>query len=205
MNEAIKLAVIAAAGQGTRMWPASKVVPKELFPIGKLPVIAHVVAEMIDAGLNQVVVVSAAHNSGFMKELFDPSKSPPLKIARDPVVTRFQEAISNCSIEVIEQNGGYGNGTPLRSAVERFGVQPCIYAFGDDVVIGENVTKGLLGIYERTGHAVMGAQEVPPALTSSFGILECEARHGENFVRRVIENRIKVKHCQTWRRLDVIS
>ena len=74
MNEAIKLAVIAAAGQGTRMWPASKVVPKELFPIGKLPVITHVVAEMIDAGLNQVVVVSAAHNSGFMKDLFDPSK-----------------------------------------------------------------------------------------------------------------------------------
>jgi UTP-glucose-1-phosphate uridylyltransferase len=55
------------------------------FPIGKLPVIAHVVAEMIDAGLNQVVVVSAAHNSGFMKDLFDPSKPPPLKIARDPV------------------------------------------------------------------------------------------------------------------------
>ena len=35
-----------------------------------------------------------------MKELFDPSKPPPLKIARDPVVARFQEAISNCSIEV---------------------------------------------------------------------------------------------------------
>ena len=32
-----QIAVIAAAGSASRMWPASKIIPKELFPLGKVP------------------------------------------------------------------------------------------------------------------------------------------------------------------------
>jgi UTP--glucose-1-phosphate uridylyltransferase len=187
MPDKIATAVIAAAGQATRMWPASKVCPKELFPLGKIPVIAHLVWELIDAGIEHIVIVAAPHNSGFMATLFDPKIPAPEKLANDPIVKRFQDSLTRCRISIIEQNGNYGNGTPLRLAVDRFGKQPCIYAFGDDIVIGENATRGLLGIYEKTGAPVMAAQEVTPERKSLFGILECENRGGVDAITRVLE------------------
>jgi UTP--glucose-1-phosphate uridylyltransferase len=187
MLQKITTAVIAAAGQATRMWPSSKVFPKELFPLGKIPVIVHLVWELMSAGIENVVIVAAPHNSGFMAGLFDPSRGAPEKLLADPLVRRFQESLSRCSISIIEQIGNYGNGTPLRVATERFGKQPCIYAFGDDIVIGENATRGLVDVYERTGHPVLGGQEVPSERKSSFGILECESHDGVDYITRILE------------------
>src|ERR1051326_489740 len=187
MPEKIKTAVIAAAGQATRMWPASKVCPKELFPLGKIPVIVHLVWELMDAGIEHIVIVAAPHNSEFMSKLFDAKNPAPAKLADDPLGERFEETLKRCRISIIEQRGNYGNGTPLRLAMERFGKQPCIYAFGDDIVIGENATAGLKAIYERTGYPVMGAQEVTPERKSLFGILECEKRDGVDLITRVLE------------------
>lgn len=187
MKDRINRAVIAAAGQATRMWPSSKVFPKELFPLGRIPVIVHLVWELAAAGIENVTIVAAPHNSGLIADLFDPTKTPPEKLLADPIIKRFQESLGRCSISIIEQTGNYGNGTPLRLAIERFGKQPCIYAFGDDIVIGENATRGLISVYEHTGHPVLGVQEVPAERTSSFGILECERCNGFDFVTRILE------------------
>ncbi len=55
------LAVIPAAGLGTRLRPLSEVVPKEMLTLGRLPVLGHVLAEIRDAGIRNVsVVVSPA-------------------------------------------------------------------------------------------------------------------------------------------------
>ena len=43
----IRTAVIPAAGQGTRMLPATKAVPKELLPVGEMPALQLVVDEAV--------------------------------------------------------------------------------------------------------------------------------------------------------------
>jgi UTP--glucose-1-phosphate uridylyltransferase len=187
MPDRITTAVIAAAGQATRMWPASKVIPKELFPLGRITVLAHLVWELVDCGIERIVIVAAAHNRKFVAQLFDPSAPAPPKVAGDPVVRRFEDSLKRATFCVTEQTGTYGNGTPLRDAIAHVGVQPCIYAFGDDIVIGENASRSLLEIYERTGNPVMAAQQVTPERAPSFGILECERRDGIDFVKRLIE------------------
>jgi UTP--glucose-1-phosphate uridylyltransferase len=183
----ITTAVIAAAGQASRMWPASKVFPKELFPLGKIPVIVHIVWEFMDAGIENIVIVAAAHNREYVAALFDPSIPPLPKLLNDPLVRRFQESLGRCSLSIIEQSGAYGNGTPLIDAAKTFGRVPCVYAFGDDVIIGENATRALIGVYERTGNPVLGVQEVSPARKSSFGIVECRPRDGVDYVQRLFE------------------
>ncbi len=186
-QEPIKTAIIAAAGQSTRMWPASKVCPKELFPLGKVPVIAHLVAEFLEAGIETITIVVGPHNAQLVRDVFDASKQPPPKMLGDPVVSKFQKNISLARISIIEQHGNYGNGTPLRLLAETMENEPCIYAFGDDVVIGENASLGLIDVYGKTGHSVLCAQEVSSTKKSSFGILECEERNGVQFVNRLIE------------------
>ena len=50
MPKIIKKAVIPAAGFGTRFLPASKIIPKELFPIVDIPSVQHIVLDLMEAG-----------------------------------------------------------------------------------------------------------------------------------------------------------
>jgi UTP--glucose-1-phosphate uridylyltransferase len=183
----ISSAVIAAAGQATRMWPASKAIPKELFPLGKTPALGHLVCELIDAGINRIVVVTSQNGSDLIKKMLDPDLPPPKSVEKDPVVQAFASKIAKAEISVIHQTGSYGNATPLMDAVDKIGSGPCIYAFGDDIVLGENITSELIKIYAQTGTPVMAAQEIEPARTCLFGILECSAEDGLQKITRVVE------------------
>ena len=52
-------ALIPAAGHGTRFLPASKTIPKEMLPVGARPAIQLIVEEALDAGADEVVIVTS--------------------------------------------------------------------------------------------------------------------------------------------------
>ena len=54
----VKKAVIPAAGFGTRFLPVTKVVPKELLPIGNKSAIQYVVEEAVASGVEEIILVS---------------------------------------------------------------------------------------------------------------------------------------------------
>jgi len=56
----VRSAVIPAAGLGTRFLPATKAVPKELFPIGDQPAIQVVIDEALGAGIDHIVFSDGA-------------------------------------------------------------------------------------------------------------------------------------------------
>ena len=186
-NEKVSTAVVAAAGSASRMWPASKVVPKELFPLGRLPAIAHLALEFLEAGIRRMVIVGTDHSSALLKAVFDPSVEPPANARKFEEVQRFQAALSELEFEFVMQSGPYGNGTPLRSALEVLGGQPCIYAFGDDVVIGENITTGLIKTFEQTSCPVLAVQPVERSRVHALGIVECTEEGGVSYVSRLVE------------------
>src|ERR1700732_2413856 len=53
----VRKAVIVAAGLGTRMLPASKVVPKEILPVIDTPAIQLIVDEAVASGIEEIIVV----------------------------------------------------------------------------------------------------------------------------------------------------
>ena len=53
----VRKAVIVAAGLGTRMLPASKVIPKEILPVVDTPAIQVIVEEAIASGIEEIIVV----------------------------------------------------------------------------------------------------------------------------------------------------
>jgi UTP--glucose-1-phosphate uridylyltransferase len=169
------------------MWPGSKVFPKELFPLGKLPAIAHVMLEMVDAGIKKIVIVVRENNIGAIKALLDPSVPPPANVRNDDLILRFENMIRTARFSFIQQAGAYGNGTPLLDAIAVAHHMPCIYAFADDVVFGENVTAGLIKTFNSSGCPVLAAQAVSPASVSQFGILESARSCHLEYVKRLIE------------------
>lgn len=53
----IDVAVIPAAGRGTRMRPFTRTVPKPLLPVLEKPVIQYVVEEAVDAGISEIIFI----------------------------------------------------------------------------------------------------------------------------------------------------
>jgi UTP--glucose-1-phosphate uridylyltransferase len=53
----VRKAVIVAAGMGTRMLPASKVIPKEILPVVDKPAIQMVVEEAVASGIEEIILV----------------------------------------------------------------------------------------------------------------------------------------------------
>ena len=56
-------AIIPAAGLGTRLFPITKAIPKELLPIEGKPAIQWVLEEAFEAGLRKIVIVISPHKT----------------------------------------------------------------------------------------------------------------------------------------------
>ena len=54
----VKKAVIAVAGSGTRLLPATKAQPKEMLPIIDKPIIQYLVEELVEAGIEDIIMVT---------------------------------------------------------------------------------------------------------------------------------------------------
>lgn len=72
MIEFDKKAVIPAAGYGTRSLPITKVIPKEMFPICGRPAIDYIVQEAIDAGIEEILIITSRSKNMIM-DYFDRS------------------------------------------------------------------------------------------------------------------------------------
>lgn len=68
----VRKAVIVAAGLGTRMLPASKVIPKEILPVVDKPAIQVVVEEAIASGMEEIILVLSPGRTT-VREHFQPA------------------------------------------------------------------------------------------------------------------------------------
>ena len=66
----IKKAVIPAAGFGTRVLPATKNMPKEMFPIVDKPTIQYIVEEAVAAGITDILIITN-RGKNLMEDHFD--------------------------------------------------------------------------------------------------------------------------------------
>ncbi|WP_158073087.1 sugar phosphate nucleotidyltransferase [Streptomyces kebangsaanensis] len=54
---------MAAGGAGTKMDPITRITPKEMLPVGRKPILEHLVLELRDAGIDNVLFVISSHKS----------------------------------------------------------------------------------------------------------------------------------------------
>ena len=66
----ITKAVIPAAGLGTRVLPATKSMPKEMFPIVDKPAIQYIVEEAVRSGITDILIITN-RGKGLIEDHFD--------------------------------------------------------------------------------------------------------------------------------------
>jgi UTP--glucose-1-phosphate uridylyltransferase len=187
----ISLAIIAAAGRGTRFLPCTKTVPKELLPLFDRPVIHHLVEEVAAAEIPEVLIVTRPGNRLALQEYF--SRDPELDryLANGTAASLVQplyELLDRVRISFVQQPSDlpYGSASPLLAARHRLAV-PFVYLYGDDVILEQTPgtsLRSLVSRFERTdAKAVVGAYRVPRHTISQVGSIaycrgtDCTVEH----------------------------
>jgi len=67
----IKEAIIPLAGLGTRLLPFSKILPKELLPLGNKTILEHILDECLEAGIKKIILV-ISNRKEVIKDYFFP-------------------------------------------------------------------------------------------------------------------------------------
>ena len=56
--------IVLAGGTGSRLYPLTKVTNKHLLPVGREPMIFHPVKKLVDAGINEILIVTGTDHMG---------------------------------------------------------------------------------------------------------------------------------------------
>lgn len=170
----VRKAIIAVAGSGTRLLPATKTMPKEMLPIVDKPVIQLVVEELVAAGIEDIILVTKWDKKP-LEDHFDYSWALENELAKAGKTQKLREVkrISELANFIyIRQKGPYGNGTPVLSAASLVDDEPFMYVWGDDLVKSKvPFAKQMIDDYNKSGHLMIGVQEVPLDQVDRYGIV----------------------------------
>lgn len=180
----ITKAVIPAAGFGTRVLPATKTMPKEMFPIVDKPTIQYIVEEAVAAGITDILIITN-RGKGIIEDHFD--KSPELEgLLEKSGKTEFLEqvrAISDlANITFIRQKEMKGLGHAVLKAKSFVGNEPFAVLYGDGVIVSETpAIKQLIDCYGEYGEGVVGVKQVAAEDIHKYGSLKVENLHDNVF------------------------
>jgi len=184
----IRKAVVPAAGRGTRLYPLTKVQPKEMMPVGPYPVIDWVIQELAAAEITEMLVITGPGKSAIeahldLKQGRLPASDCP------PWLTEFDS--SHTTVYFTRQNPPGGLGEAVACARQFVGDEDFLVALGDSVIISEEgaFTRRLLDAHQAgPASATLGVQRIPPEKASSYGVIEVtEETEGRLLVSDVIE------------------
>ena len=97
--EKVTKAVIPAAGFGTRFFPITKAMPKEMVPVVDKPVIQYVVEEAVASGCDDILIITGRNK----RAIEDPITNTPTP---KPIATVSTGSIDlmNCSILIFSSS-----------------------------------------------------------------------------------------------------
>jgi UTP--glucose-1-phosphate uridylyltransferase len=154
-KQKVTKAVIAAAGFGTRFLPQTKAMPKEMLPIVNKPVIQYIVEQLVEAGIQDIIIVSG-YSKRSIEDHFDTPNEDLLANLRlggsskEHYIAEVNRIADMANFAYVRQKGPYGTGTPIMNAAHLIGNEPFIYTFADDITVGEtNIYQQMIAAYEE--------------------------------------------------------
>ncbi len=159
-KQKVRKAVIAAAGFGTRFLPQTKAMPKEMLPLVDKPIIQYIVEELVQAGIEDIVIVTGYHKRS-IEDHFDAMSADLIanlnqggKVA---LLDETKKVANLANFAYVRQKGPYGNGTPLLNVEHLIGSEPFIYTWSDDFIVSSPVRfKQMIDTYNEYGCSVVG-------------------------------------------------
>ena len=170
----VRSAVIPAAGLGTGFLPATKAVPKELFPIGDQPAIQVVIDEALGAGIDHIVVVSSRSKPA-VAQYFEPDEALLGALdekGKSDTAERLRAIGRDWRVSIVYQDDPKGLGHAVGCAREAVGDEPFAVMLPDELMANSGLLAQMNGVCAATGGSVVAVGEVPRHQVSSYGVID---------------------------------
>src|SRR6476469_1839946 len=135
----VRKAVIPAAGLGTRFLPVTKSSPKEMLPVVDRPAIQYVVAEAVQAGLTDILIITG-RNKRAVEDHFDRNFELEHYLehaGKHDVRKEVQFASDLADIHFVRQKDPLGLGHAVSDDRRHVGREPFAVLLADDLMVDE--------------------------------------------------------------------
>lgn len=176
MNKITK-AVIPCAGFGTRFLPATKAIPKEMFPIIDIPSLQLICQECVDSGITDILLIVSV-SKDCIKEHFSTNERLEglLKSTNKTELLNMIQSINKmANFHYTIQYVINGTANAVYLAKDFANDEPFALLYGDDLMYVGNetpVTKQLIDAYEKTGKLIVGCQSMPREEATKYGVVD---------------------------------
>jgi UTP--glucose-1-phosphate uridylyltransferase len=176
----IKKCLFPVAGYGTRFLPATKSMPKEILPIVNKPLVQYGVEEAIEAGLNDIGMVTGRGKRA-IEDHFDVNYELEHQISgsdKEQYLTSIREVMGAANFSFTRQMEMRGLGDAILNGRRLIGDEPFGVVLSDDLCLpeegGEGVMAQMVKLFKQFRCSIVAIQEVPDELIHKFGVIKGE-------------------------------
>lgn len=163
----VEVAVIPAAGRGTRMRPATRVIPKALLPVVDRPAIQYAVEEAVRAGAGEAILIVDLDAGALIWRHFHEMGPLP--------------GLDRVHIRLVVQEEPHGLGHAVWKAKEAVGDRPFFCLLADNIVPpGGDVLSGLAAA--SAGESVVCLRELAPEYLERYGVVVPGEQRGDGVI-----------------------
>jgi len=167
------IAVIPAAGSGTRLLPITKALPKEMLPLVDQPLVHYAVEEAVECGIRDLVIITG-HGGEVIKNYFAAGAAlEPYLHNPDLLISmgHLPHILETLTIGYAEQSKPLGLGHAILVSEGLVRDRALAVLLVDDVILSRpSCLEQLLAVYRETGESVIGLFEVPDEDVQKYGI-----------------------------------
>lgn len=143
--------IILAGGTGSRLWPCTYGVSKQLLPVYDKPLIYYPLSTLMSAGIREILVITTPEDAGSFEKLFEDGSQFGIKI--EYAVQEKPEGLAQAFI-----------------IGERFiGNEPCALVLGDNIFHGPSLGKQFESIVRIDGGLIFAYRVSDPR---AYGVVE---------------------------------
>lgn len=166
--------IIPAAGLGTRFLPFTKAVPKEMLPLLNKPAIQYIVEEALTADIKNVLMI-VSKNKQAIADHFDSNLELEMILKERgelDLLTSLKKISKEAFFSYIRQSEPLGLGHAIWLARHSINKEYFAVQLPDEIVISKTPALAqLIKIARQEKATVVGVQEVPLEMASSYGIV----------------------------------
>ena len=176
----INKCLFPVAGYGTRFLPATKAIPKEMFPILTKPLLQHGVEEALSAGIVNMAIVTGRGKRA-IEDHFDNAFELEAQLKNTPnehYLKDIRSVIEKATFSYVRQKKMLGLGDAIATGKTLIGNETFAVILPDDLCtnVGDSVLAQMTELHkDHPDCCIVAVEEVPKKDVGKYGIVEIES------------------------------